>query len=825
MNGLRGRLGARRGTGRRFGGRLVGGISTAVVGALIVTSMVVGVGSADTKTRVSEADSWLASLKSGSLVHVNGTTGQVDGRVELGNGTEGPLEVVEEGNTVLVLDQTTGVVTRIDPAQLSVAQTQSFEGGRLRIVAGDEDTAWVVDELAGTVRRIDPVTLAPVADAITMASRPIGAARVDGEGVLWVLLPDRGEAVPIGEEKAGTPVKVGAPGDPVSLTVADGRAAVVNVKAGTLAVLSAEDAGLTMRLPSGLLAADPAKLLVPENNVSPLVPLLAPDTGALVVANVDSGVVQAADLELAGKSYGPPQAHGPRVYVPDLAAGQLVVYDTLTAKFDQPVRVTGVPGKLDAYTRGDRLWVNDQANATAAVVDEDGVVHLIDKYDTNVPDVGSSPVPTSSVPPTSAPGREPDPRETADAPDDDAPVDRPYDDPAGAPQVDAQAPADTSSSENQGSDASAGDTKEPSAQSDEPVQPPQPAVTVTVTAPAPPAPVATTAPANPQPVNPQPSATTSAPGPAPVVPAETTSRPPATTPAPTPTQTTPPPPAKGPPGRPKAQTGSTGISITFTPSAGATPDRYELEGAPKGATVKPARVAAKGPFRFDITGLTCTKDAEYRFKVVAVYGTERFPSSESPAVRPCVAPGKPTITGQTRSNHQVVVNWKAPAGTGLTYLVTWKGEGSAPDGEAETSATSYTIKGLTNGKVYDVTVSAVNAAGKSAAATAEVDMTPPKKTLEVHHNRDDNVDMGIRNVPDSQEGGRAGAIPPGYEGEITVHCQVKGSTEHRLDGTGGDSAIWDKVTYKGTTGYLSDVYVTTSNSGKNAYSRELWQCE
>lgn len=829
MAGLRTRPGApgEPGGRRRRGGRLAGWTSAAVVGALILTSVVVGVGTAGTNARVSDADAWLASLQRSTLVHVNGTTGQVDGRVQLGEAAEGPLEVVQEGDTVLVLDRGTGVVTRVDPAQLSVAQTQTFDGARLRIVVSDDD-AWVVDEAAGTVQSIDPVTLAPAAKPVSLAGRPLGGARADEDGVLWVLLPTTGQAVPVGEDGAGEPTKVGEPGDQLRLTVAAGRTAVVNAKAGTLVVLSSEGAGMTMRLPGGLLTADPAKLLVPESNVSPLVPILAPDTGMLVVANVESGVVQAAELDMSkAQSYGPPQAQGARIYIPDTSAGQLLVYDTATPGFAAPIRVTGKPGRLEVHTRGDRVWVNDQANATAAVIDDEGVVHLIDKYDTDAPGAGS-PAPSRSATPPGESGRDGD----SATPNTRAPSAPPNDGPPGGQDNGSDSDGDSDAGNGSDSDSdplpaetATQQTRQPEPPQQQPQQPqqtvqPQPVVTVTVTAPAPPAPATTLPPAPPPPA--PTGATSSAPNPVPTTGVPTTvgtSTKPSTNPP------TDPPAEKGPPGRPKAQTGSGKITITFAPASGATPTRYELQGAPSKSSISPTSVPAKGPFRFDVTNLACDEDDEYSFTVVAVYGTERVASAKSPAVRPCTAPGKPTITGQTRSNHQVVVNWKAPPGSGLTYLVTWKGAGSAPDGEQQTTATSLTIKGLTNGKVYAVTVTAVNAAGKSAAAKTDVDMTPPKKTFKVHHNRPNGDTLGIRNIPHADEGGRAGSIDDGYDGNITVHCQVRGSTESRDDGTGGNSSVWDKVTFEGTSGYVSDVYIATSKSGTNSYSPELWQCE
>ncbi|NUU24783.1 MAG: hypothetical protein HOV68_25255, partial [Streptomycetaceae bacterium] len=397
-------LGRARGTGAR----MVGWISAGLVLALIGTAMAFGIGAAGSAARTADSGAWLASSQRGALVHVNGSSGQVDGRVTLPGQVRGPLEVTQEGDTILVLDRATGVLTRIDPAQLMVAGSQQFPGAPLRLVA-HEDQAWLVDEAAGTVQRIDPVTLAPAAPPIDLGQRPLGAARVDDAGVLWVLLPQRAEAVPVQDDAPGERVKVGEAGNALRLTTAAGRTAVIDLRAGTLAVLSAEGQGMTVRLPAALLRADPGKALVPEGSSGPLLPILAPDTATLVVANVESGVVQAAELDMArAGSYGAPQAQGSRVYIPDQSSGQVLVYDTATAKFIQPIRVTGVPGRLEVHSIGERVWINDERNATAAVVDEEGTVHLIDKYDTDVP-AGQSPAPSTSPqsPPPGDPGPSP----------------------------------------------------------------------------------------------------------------------------------------------------------------------------------------------------------------------------------------------------------------------------------------------------------------------------------------------------------------------------------------------------------------------------------
>lgn len=52
-------------------------------------------------------------------------------------GTQGhPIQVAEDGSTVLVVDQQTGVVSRIDPAQLSVPHRYDYGAPGPRLVTG-----------------------------------------------------------------------------------------------------------------------------------------------------------------------------------------------------------------------------------------------------------------------------------------------------------------------------------------------------------------------------------------------------------------------------------------------------------------------------------------------------------------------------------------------------------------------------------------------------------------------------------------------------------------------------------------------------------------
>ncbi len=286
----------------------------------------------------------------------------------------------------------------------------------------------------------------------------------------------------------------------------------------------------------------------------------------------------------------------------------------------------------------------------------------------------------------------------------------------------------------------------------------------------------------------------------------------------------------GPPGAPTATSGPGQITVTFTPSAGATPTGYTLAGVPAGATVTPASVPASGqPFSFTVTGLSCAQT--YQFAVVAGYPGGAVDSPATAAMRPCVVPSAPqSLTVTATGNHSMTLRWAAPASGGggtVTYTVGWSGAVSGS--KAGITATSYQITGLTNNAAYSLTVAAVNPAGASQPISVSQALTPPSHSYNTFRNT--QFILNVRSQP-TQKSNSVATIPidsgGGLGPAVTVFCQVTGSAvTDPVDSTlTGD--IWDKVSYNGVSGYISDLYVNTPQSAAQHYSSysnpPLWQC-
>lgn len=405
---------------RPTGNHVTGYLAVCAAGTLIGTSLVVGAGASGTRPKLADVGAWLASSAKGEVVHAHGLTGEVDGKAALPAGTAGhPVSVAQDGRTTLVLDERTGRVTRIDAAQLTAAQSADYGAAGLQLVSGGA-YAYVVDPARGTVQRIDPALTTAENPAVQLGGKP-GAAVVDGEGTLWVPLPESGTVVPFVEGIKGAAVQVADPGHALTLTVAGGRPVVTDGTAASTKVLSVTGVRGAFDLGGAFAGADPADVLVPAGTEGSAVPLLAAGTGDLVVVDVHSRHTMRVRVPTEGHALGAPQLLGERAYLPDESTGRLLVYDTSASALAEPIPITDGPGELELFVQDGLLWVNDPDGAAAAVIDADGEVRRIGKYGTQAPSArkpGDEPVedgvptgvpvgqvpPSASVPGGTAPG-------------------------------------------------------------------------------------------------------------------------------------------------------------------------------------------------------------------------------------------------------------------------------------------------------------------------------------------------------------------------------------------------------------------------------------
>ncbi|WP_219471196.1 fibronectin type III domain-containing protein [Nonomuraea rhizosphaerae] len=394
------------------GDRATALVAAGVAAVLVAAAAVFGVGVSSANPKLADVGAWLWTKVSGKIVHVNGLSGEVDGY--LNSKSAKRLRVVQDAGNVLLVDDSSGYVSRIEPSQLSVAQTKNFGAAGLQIVVSGA-AGYAVDP-AGKVQQIDPATLNSVGAPLTLEG-PLGSARIDGGGQLWVPVTAKGEVVPVARGVAASPVKVGEPGEELAVTIAGGLPVIVNTRAATASIVGADGGVGEITLPKEVAQAAKGGLLAPALTEGSLVPLLTPgDSGLLVVVDTASNSVLNTKVAVEDPAaLGVPQVLGSKVYVPDSSTGGLIVWDSAAGGRPTRLQVADSPGPLDVFVKDGLLWANDENGDKAVVIDTEGRKHDVQKDDSDVPGPTNTPQPkqTPRPDPTNTDTR-PDPTRTAD---------------------------------------------------------------------------------------------------------------------------------------------------------------------------------------------------------------------------------------------------------------------------------------------------------------------------------------------------------------------------------------------------------------------------
>ena len=157
------------------------------------------------------------------------------------------------------------------------------------------------------------------------------------------------------------------------------------------------------------------------------------------------------------------------------------------------------------------------------------------------------------------------------------------------------------------------------------------------------------------------------------------------------------------------------------PSGGAEVTDYEYEQDGSGTWI------STGSTDTDYTVRNLTNGQSYTFRVRAANSAgASAASAASPSVTPATEPDAPTGLGATVSDQRVDLIWTAPASDGGQSITDYEYEqgGSGTWISTGGTATSYTIRNLTNGQPYRFRVRALNSVGAGAASAASPNVTP-----------------------------------------------------------------------------------------------------
>ena len=373
-----------------------GSITLGVLVSMLVMSVPVVLGAGDVPSAVELLDraGWLASEAEGHVVRVNGDTGRVDARVELGEGGRA-IDVTQTGSGVFV--EVAGELRRVDVRNLAWGDATATQGASF--VAGDL-RAFLIDA-SGAVRVLDPVTL-----------KELGRAQLDGRpgravalGDTAVVPLDGGLVQCVEGEVTRRPVDVGGEGTPLVGVVGDGLVALTG--SGDLVSFDCDGdvhdrASVDVPLDSALLPdAVPAGMAwVVDAGIA------SGDGASLIGVELGSGDRQTTDLtrdpRRASDLAGPAVVEG-RAYMVDRDASEVIEVNTDTGRVVHRERLDiDDASRVEVRGQGDTVFVNDLSSEYAIVI-RDGDYTTLDKY-TNEGVAVTTP-PDDATPPAPAPAR------------------------------------------------------------------------------------------------------------------------------------------------------------------------------------------------------------------------------------------------------------------------------------------------------------------------------------------------------------------------------------------------------------------------------------
>ncbi|WP_431870698.1 fibronectin type III domain-containing protein [Nocardiopsis eucommiae] len=351
--------------------------SSGLVLSLMATALVstaFGVGALGRSDDMSDGAAWLWNAVTKEAVHVNGGNAEIDLVASLPEAGDGPVEVEQNDDHLLLTDPRTGKVTSVDLNDLGFSGRLELGSGDYGVVLGRE-SAVVIDRAGGEIKAVDPATLQATGPALTLEGPLVGGA-FDDSDTLWVGAPTQGHAVGVqvseGEATVTQTVAVSSPGADIGVTVFDDGALAVDRGGDQVVAMREGDDPVMVTMPAPMAdSAMPARTrgemaAVTKTEDDEIVTLLHPygaaETTLFPVGRPGSGLA----VPFAG-----------RVYVPFDDEGVVRSYAPNGRELDT-VTLPGAEGALELQVREGSLFVNAPETGVAAVVDDTGQATLVD---------------------------------------------------------------------------------------------------------------------------------------------------------------------------------------------------------------------------------------------------------------------------------------------------------------------------------------------------------------------------------------------------------------------------------------------------------------
>ncbi|THV31212.1 fibronectin type III domain-containing protein [Glycomyces paridis] len=348
------------------------GLPVLLVGALVATLL--GTGAFSRESQGEDASLWLWTTQAGEIARVNGLTAATDVRYDLTDAAGNAVQIEQTDSHLLLREIVTGKVSAIDLSTLELTgSAETVPGEGVRVALSDEG-AFIIDQTQGLVNQVHPATLTPIGEPLQFPAGLTGGA-FDVDGKLWIGVPREGTIVQIEPEDAGAKTLatevVAEPRQELALTVLGDGVAVLNSTVKQMTTIRSDG----RRSVTDVELAGPSETA--DTSPGTIASVTVTDPPSVITVDDDSSkrfATGATPSNLLGASV---EFHQ-RIYVPDGAAGLVWVYDLDGTELDR-IELDSGGGPIELYHTGDTLFANAVNTNQAVVVSSDGNARLAEK--------------------------------------------------------------------------------------------------------------------------------------------------------------------------------------------------------------------------------------------------------------------------------------------------------------------------------------------------------------------------------------------------------------------------------------------------------------
>jgi hypothetical protein len=357
--------------------------SAALVVVLVAAGLgmvVLDEGEPATKVDLGVAAVWLPSIRTGGLTLLDGPTAEVATTVAVARPRTRVL-ARQLGTVGYAVDPAAGTVVRVDGASWQAGDANKLIDGS----AADIDVVvshralYVLDRARSLVTQADPRSLARRGQALR--ANPTSAVS-DATGDLWTLDAETGDLRRIAGQGMSRWEGV-ATGALSQLLEVGRRSVLVDAGRRTLRVLGADGPGAKVKLD---VDKSDNTLRFGSSLVGDTVLAASGQHGTLTTADLHDSHTLTVEVAPVEHVLGAPVEAQGHAFVPDLTTGRVAVVDLDSHEVMHTAPLVPPSSQVQLLSRDGFVFYNDPSSERAGVIELDGTVHPVQKYDPKSPD-------------------------------------------------------------------------------------------------------------------------------------------------------------------------------------------------------------------------------------------------------------------------------------------------------------------------------------------------------------------------------------------------------------------------------------------------------